>query len=72
MNKKEAVAYAQIALETMLSSNYKSELSILNLGIEMNQAFKLYPRSSVLNIVESKIYAEKKLKAIKNGSDCNE
>ena len=72
MNKKEAVAYAQIALETMLSSNYKSELSILNLGIEMNQAFKLYPRSIVLNIVESKIYAEKKLKAIKNGSYCNE
>lgn len=69
MNKKEAVAYAQIALETMLSSNYKNELNILNLGIEMNQAFKLYPRSIVLNIAESKIYAEKKLKAIKNGSD---
>lgn len=72
MNKKEAIAYAQIALETMLSSNYKSELNILNLGIEMNQAFKLYPRSIVLNIAEGKIYAEKKLKAIKNGSDYNE
>ena len=56
----------------MLSSNYKSEFNILNLGIEMNQAFKLYPRSIVLNIAEGKIYAEKKLKAIKNGSDCNE
>lgn len=54
MNKKEAIAYAQIALETMLSSNYKSELNILNLGIEMNQAFKLYPRSIVLNIAEGK------------------
>lgn len=72
MNKKEAVAYAQIALETMLSSNYKSELNILNFGIEMNQAFKLYPRSIVLNIAEGKIYAEKKLNAIKNGSDYNE
>ena len=72
MNKKEAIAYAQIALETMLSSNYKSELNILNLGIEMNQAFKLYPRSIVLNIAEGKIYAEKKLNAIKNGSDYKE
>lgn len=72
MNKKEAIAYGQIALETMLSSNYKGKLNILNFGIEMNQAFKLYPRNIVLNIAEGKIYAEKKLEAIKNGSDCNE
>jgi len=72
MNKKEAIAYGQIALETMLSSNYKGKINILNFGIEMNQAFKLYPRNIVLNIAEGKIYAEKKLEAIKNGSDCNE
>lgn len=72
MNKKEAIAYGQIALETMLSSNYKGKLNILNFGIEMNQAFKLYPRNIVLNIAEGKVYAEKKLEAIKNGSDCNE
>lgn len=72
MNKKEAIAYGQIALETMLSSNYKGKINILNFGIEMNQAFKLYPRNIILNIAEGKIYAEKKLEAIKNGSDCNE
>lgn len=69
MNKKEAVAYAQIALEGMLSFNYKGELNIENLGIEMRQAFKVYPRNIVLNIAEGKIYARKKLSDTKNGSD---
>ena len=72
MNKKEAVAYAQITLETMLHSSYKSELSIENFGIEMKQAFKMYPRNIVLGIAESKVYAEKKLKDTKNGCDTNE
>lgn len=72
MNKKEAVAYAQITLETMLHSNYKSELNVENFGIEMKQSFKLYPRNIVLNIAESKIYAERKLKAAKNGCGTNE
>ena len=73
MNKKEAVAYAQITLETMLhSSSYKGELSIENFGIEMKQAFKMYPRNIVLGIAESKVYAEKKLKDTKNGCDTNE
>lgn len=69
MNKKEAVAYAQITLESMLHSDYKGELNIENFGIEMKQAFKLYPRNIVLNIVEGKIYAERKLKAIKAGDN---
>lgn len=69
MNKKEAVAYAQITLESMLHSNYKGKLDIENFGIEMRQAFKMYPRDIVLNIAEGKIYASKKLKTIKNGSD---
>ena len=72
MNKKEAVAYAQITLETMLHSSYKGELSIKNFGIEMKQAFKLYPRNIVLNIAEGKIYAEKKLKDTKDGCDIND
>ena len=72
MNKKEAVAYAQITLETMLHSSYKGELSIENFGIEMKQAFKMYPRNIVLGIAESKVYAEKKLKDTKNGCDTNE
>ena len=72
MNKKEAVAYAQITLETMLHSNYKSELNVENFGIEMKQSFKLYPRNIVLNIAESKIYAARKLKSAKNGCGTNE
>lgn len=69
MNKREAVAYAQIALESMLNFNYKQEINIENFGIEMRQAFKLYPRDIVLSIAEGKIYASKKLETIKNGSD---
>lgn len=69
MNKKEAVAYGQIALESMLHSTYKQELTLQNFAIEMKQAFKLYPRSIVLNIAESKVFAEKKLDAQKTGSD---
>lgn len=67
MNKKEAVAYAQITLESMLYSNYKGKIDIENFGIEMRQAFKLYPRDIVLNIAEGKIYAEKKAKQLKSG-----
>lgn len=71
MNKKEAVAYAQIALESMLHSTYKQEINLENFAIEMKQAFKLYSKDIVLNIAESKVFAEKKLKTIKTGSDHN-
>ena len=47
----------------------KDELSVANFGIEMKQAFKMYPRNIVLGIAESKVYAEKKLKDLKNGCD---
>ena len=60
MNKKEAVAYGQIALESMLHSTYKQEINLRNFAIEI-----------VLNIAESKVFAEKKLDAIKTGSDNN-
>lgn len=69
MNKKEAVAYGQIALESMLHSTYKQEINLRNFAIEMKQAFKVYPKDIVLNIAESKVFAEKKLDAIKTGSD---
>ena len=72
MNKKEAVAYAQITLETMLHSNYKGNLSVENFGIEMKQAFKLYPRNIVLNIAESQSFARKNLLNAKIGSDTSE
>ena len=61
MNKKESVAYGQIALETMLHSTYKRKINLQNFGMEMRQAFKMYPRNIVLNIAESKVYAEKKV-----------
>ncbi len=38
MNKKEAVAYAQVALDYMQSSKYKGEITPVTLGIEMKNA----------------------------------
>lgn len=72
MNKKEAIAYAQITLDFMLHSTYKDNLNIENFGIEMKQAFKLYPKNIILNIANAKIQAEKKLKNVKIGCDINE
>ena len=72
MNKKEAIAYGQIAFESMMHSDYNGDLSVTNFGIEMKQAFKMYPRNIVVDIAESKIYAEKKLQELKNGCDTNE
>lgn len=72
MNKKEAIAYAQIALNYMQSSKYTSNISPENLGIEMKQTFKLYPRNIVLNIADSQLLASKELKTMKSGSDTNE
>lgn len=58
MNKKEAVAYAQITLDYMQSSKYTGEINPDTLGIEMKQAFKLYPKDVAViiakNIVETK------------------
>lgn len=72
MNKKEAIAYAQIALDYMQSSKYKGEINPETLGIEMKQAFRLYNRDIVLNIANSQTQATKKLQSIKNGCDSNE
>ena len=69
MNKKQAIAYAQIALETMLRSDYKNKINIQNLGIEMKQAFRLYNRDMAIITADSMIYAEKKLNDLKKGCD---
>lgn len=69
MNKKQAIAYAQIALETMLRSDYKNKVNIQNLGIEMKQAFRLYTRDMAIITADSIIYAEKKLNDLKKGCD---
>ena len=72
MNKKEAVAYAQITLNYMQSSKYNGEIDAETFGIEMRQAFKLYPRNIVFTIADAQIKTEQKLKSMKNGSDDNE
>ncbi len=72
MNKKEAIAYGQITFENMIRSDYKENLSVTNFGIEMNRAFKTYPKNIVVSIAESKIHAEQKLQDLKNGCDINE
>lgn len=69
MNKKEAVAYAQVTLDFMQSSKYDGEINPDTLGVEMRQAFKLYPRDIVLSIASSQCSARKKLQDIKNGCD---
>ena len=71
MNKKQAIAYAQIALETMLRSDYKNKVNIQNLGIEMKQAFRLYTRDMAIITADSILYAEKKLQDLKTGCDKN-
>lgn len=72
MNKKEAVAYAQITLNYMQSSKYQEEITPDTLGIEMKQCFKLYPRNLILTIAEAQAEARKKLQNLKNGSDIDE
>lgn len=69
MNKKQAIAYAQITLNYMLSTKYNGELNPETFGIEMKQCFKLYPRDIVLSISDAQIQAAKKLQAIQDGCD---
>lgn len=71
MNKKQAIAYAQITLNFMQSPKYDNEITPETLGIEMKQAFKLYPRDIVQTIADSQIQAAKKLELIKDGCDVN-
>lgn len=72
MNKKEAVAYAQVTLNHMQGPEYENEINIETLGMEMRQAFKLYPKNLIVTIADSQIQSARKLKAMKNGSDSNE
>lgn len=72
MNKKEAIAYAQIALNYMQSSKYEGEINSKTLGIEMKQAFKLYSRNIALSIANSQIQAAEELQTANNGCDMNE
>lgn len=71
MNKKQAISYAQIALDYMQSYKYKGEINPVTLGLEMKQAFRLYTRDIIVNIAEAQLEARKKL-SITKGSDINE
>ena len=72
MNKKEAVAYAQVTLDYMQSSKYKGEINPNTFGIEMKQCFKLYNRNLIQSIASSQDWARNKLEQAKNGCDTNE
>lgn len=50
MNKKTAIAYAQIALNYLKSPDNTEEITLENLGNEMNTAFRLYS-NSVANLM---------------------
>lgn len=65
MNKKQAIAYAQVTLNYMLSSKYNKEINAKNLEKEMRQTFKIYGKNIIENIAEAQKFAEKKLNYIK-------
>ena len=71
MNKKEAIAYAQVTLNYMQSSKYIGEINPQTLGIEMKQCFKLYPRNIIVSIADSQIKALKEVHTIKKGCGDN-
>lgn len=71
MNKKQAIAYAQVTLDYMQSSKYKDKICPETLGIEMKQCFKLYPRDIILGIAESQVKSAQKLNSRKIGCDKN-
>ncbi len=72
MNKKEAIAYAQVTLDYMQSSKYTGKINSDTFAIEMKQTFNFYPRDIIVNIAESQNLARKKLQSQINRSDINE
>ena len=68
MNKKQAIAYAQVALNFMQSSKYSGKINPENLGIEMKEAFKLYNNNIIIDIAKAQIAACKDLENIKKKS----
>lgn len=69
MNKKQAIAYAQVTLDYMQSSKYNGKITPETLGIEMKQSFKLYSNDIIVNIADSQNYARNNLLSKKNGCD---
>ena len=71
MNKKQAIAYAQVTLDYMQSSKYNGKITPETLAIEMKQSFNLYSNDIILNIAESQNFARRKNENIKKGCDTN-
>ena len=71
MNKKQAIAYAQITLNFMQSSKYTGEITPETFGIEMKQCFRLYPREIVTAIADAQIKSARAIKTIENECDSN-
>lgn len=71
MNKKQAIAYAQITLNHMQSSKYTGKITPETFAIEMKQSFKLYSNDIILNIAESQTFAKKEYENLKKGCDTN-
>lgn len=64
MNKKEAIAYAQIALNYLKSTACKEETNLENLGLEMENAFELYPTDLATIMASKMVEAEREFNAI--------
>lgn len=66
MNKKTAIAYAQIALNYLKSPDNTEEITLENLGNEMNCAFKLYSQSVATLMAENMVETEKEFEKKNN------
>lgn len=66
MNKKEAIAYAQITLNFMQSSKYSGKITPETFSVEMKQAFKLYPRDVAVIMAKSIVETDQKITDLKN------
>ena len=48
MNKKEAIAYAQVALHTLQKSANRDSITPAMLGMEMKSIYRLHDRQQVM------------------------
>lgn len=69
MNKKQAIAYAQVTLNYMQSSKYDDEINPITLGIEMKQAYKYYSQKLIVDIANAQMKTFKETLTMKYGSD---
>lgn len=66
MNKKEAIAYAQIVLNYLKSTACKEETNLENFGLKMEEAFELYPTDLAIIMASKMVEVEKEYRECKN------